>query len=469
MEHKFESPSIEDDYVFDLAFSHNGCRILCIVKGMMAEWTITGHRLFPPGIDNDWFVERLLSVAYSPNDREIVYGMCSGTIMIWNTETKKRRKLGTHSGEVTSISFSPNGSCLASGSDDKTVRIWDPLARTFAEEMDLGWLNHVALSHDGQWIVTASRNHIQVWKVTETITKANKLRIKAGVESVALSRDGSRVVIGCRDGSIWVWNHLTNTIQRQKSGHSNRVWSVIWNHMTKRQIRGHSNWVECVAFSYNGSHVVSGSGNWTVRIWNWHTRKGFGLYQYLDWVTCVAFSRDGGRVAFGSYDGTWIWNLSTGEIHSEPDNKSQSQGWVHSVAFSHNGNHVISGREDGVWIWNVTTNESTMLSERIKLPDGTRVHSLSKGDFHIYDPVDQEMTNGIPPYLFSISPGRDWINGEQREHICWIPPQYRDFFKVHIARSIVCLYTRWHGMIILDLKHTPHAECVMSGVRVSPG
>ena len=155
---------------------------------------------------------------------------------------------------------------------------------------------------------------------------------------------------------------------------------------------------------------------------------------------CVAFSRDGGHVAFRSSDRTVrIWNPSTGEIHSDPDNMSERQGLVHSVAFSHNGNHVIFGRGDEVWIWNVTTNKATMLSERIQLPDGTRVHSLSKGYFHIYEPVDHETTNGIPPYLLSISPDRDWITGDQAEHICWIPPQYRTFSKVHIAESIVCL------------------------------
>ena len=465
IEHKLEFPSIEIDYVSDLAFSHDGCRLLCNVKG--TEWTITGHRLSPPATDDDPSLKNILSVAYSPNDHEIVYGMELGEIMIWNTETKKRRKLGTLSHGITSISFSLDGSRIASGSNDKTVRIWD--LRAFVEEMDLGWLNHVALSHDGQWIVTASHNHIQVWRVMETMTKANTLSIKTSVGSVALSRDGTRVVIGCGDGSILTWNHLTNTIQRQKSGRSNHVWSVIWNHLTKRQIHDYSNWVTC-AFSYDGSHVVSGLDDNTVQIWNWHTRKEVGLYQHSHQVVCVAFSRDGGRVAFGSYDGTWIWNLSTGQIHSEPDNNSVRQGWVRSVAFSHNGNHVISGwRYHRVWIWDVTTDESTMLSEQIKLPDGTRVHSLSEGDFHIYDPVDQEMTNGIPPHLFSISPGHDWITGEQGEHICWIHPQYRDFFKVHIARSIVCLHTRWHGMIVLDLKRTPHAECITPGVRVSPG
>ena len=99
-----------------------------------------------------------------------------------------------------------------------------------------------------------------------------------------------------------------------------------------------------------------------------------------------------------------------------------------------------------------------LMSERIRLPDGTRVHPLSKDAFHIYDPVDQEITDGIPPYILSISPDRDWITGEQGEHTCWIPPQYGPF-----TQSIVCLQSIY-DMIVLDLKNTQRAERVMPWV-----
>ena len=186
---------------------------------------------------------------------------------------------------------------------------------------------------------------------------------------------------------------------------------------------------------------------------------------------CVTFSRDGCCVAFGASDGTvWIWNPSTGEIHNNSVNKAERGHWARSVAFSHDDNHVISGWENAeVWIWNVMTNKSTMLSEWwIQLPDGTWVHPLDRNSFRIYDPGDQETTNGIPPYLLSISPDCEWITGEQGEHSCWIPPQYRIISKAHIAKSIVCLQVS-SGMIVLDLKSTQRAEHVMPGVWVSPG
>ena len=427
LEHKLECLAKTGPY--DLAFSNDGRRLLCNVN--IIEWTTTSHYLSPPDTDDDSDdTIRTLSVAYSPDDREIVWGMDDGAVTIWNRHTNETHILGRHTGPVRSVAFSPDGSRIASASYD-AVKIWDPRLRGTIEE----GLKDVAMSHDSRWIVTASLHHIQVWRVTETVTKVNELAIEDNVQCLALSRDGSCVVIGCADGSIQFWNHLTNT--------------------TECQMSGHFDWVRSVAFSYDGRHVVSGSSDQTVRIWDYYTGNEVALYQHSNIVERVAFSRDGGHVAFGSWDGiVWIWSLSSGEINMEPLSEPERQGYMHTLAFSHDNNHVISGSWNGVWIWNLTTDESTLLSasEQIQLPDGTRVHFLGIRHFHIYDPVDQERTNDIPPYLLSISQDHDWIIGEHAEHSCWISPQYRDFDWVYVAKSIVCLGYRSGRMIVLDLQ-----------------
>ena len=434
IEHKLECLAKKGPY--GLTFSNDSRRILCNVN--RKEWITTGHHLSPAETNNDAGDKRhTVSVAYSPDDGEIVCGVEGGAVVIWNRETNKTHTLGRHSSSsaVQSVAFSPDGSRIASGSTDHTVRIWDPRLRGMIDEDVFSeGLGSVTMSHDGGWIVTASLHHIEVWRVTETVTKANELSIEDR-ECLALSRDGSRVVIGCKAGSIQVWNHLTNKKECQMSGHSD--------------------WVECVAFSYDGHRVVSGSYDKTVRIWDCHTGNEVALYQHSNEVTCVAFSRNGGHVVFGSQDGTvQRWNPSTGQADMEP-RETDRQGWIFSAqaAFSHDDSHVIYEAFDGVWIWNLTTNESTQLSKpRIQLPDGTRVHSLGNQSFHIYDPIDQEMTNDIPPYLLSIPKDCEWIFGEQAEHDCWIPPRHRGFDWVYVAKSIVCLGYKYGHMIVLDLQ-----------------
>ena len=131
-------------------------------------------------------------------------------------------------------------------------------------------------------------------------------------------------------------------------------------------------------------------------------------------------------------------------------------GWKDAIASSHDNSHVISGFSGVVWIWNLITDKSTQLSEQIQLPDGTQVHSLGISCFHIYDLVDQEMTNDIPPYLLSISQDHNWMIGEQAEHNCWIPPQYWNVNKAYVAKSIEWLGYDSERMIVLDLKNIQH-------------
>ena len=152
IEHKLDCSAKNYSHLHDLAFSHDGCRILCNVN--RTEWTTRGHQLSLLDTTNHCHLD-ILSVAYSPNDDEVVCGMFNGEVLISNMDTNEAYRLGRHSNMVKSVAFSPDGSRIASGSDDWTVRIWDARLRRTIKGMDLGW-PRVALSHDGRWIVTAS-------------------------------------------------------------------------------------------------------------------------------------------------------------------------------------------------------------------------------------------------------------------------------------------------------------------------
>jgi WD40 repeat protein len=108
-----------------------------------------------------------------------------------------------------SVAFSQDGSRVVSGSDDKTVRIWNVMIGEVEAEL---------------------RGHTD-W-----------------VRSVAFTQDGSRVVSGSDDKTVRIWNTMSGDVEAE--------------------LKGHTIWVRSVAFTQDGSQVVSRSIDGTVRIWN---------------------------------------------------------------------------------------------------------------------------------------------------------------------------------------------------------
>jgi WD40 repeat protein/tRNA A-37 threonylcarbamoyl transferase component Bud32 len=283
-----------------------------------------------------------------------------------------------HSGEVNSLAFNPVGTTLASGSDDKTIKLWNLKSRkeirTFSGHK--GIIYSIAMSPDGQTIVSGSHdNTIKVWN----LKTGQEIRTLKGhsslINSVVISSDGEKVASGSYDNTIKVWNLKTGEEIRTLTGHTGEVLSVamspdsqklasgsadrtikVWNLNTGKVIlnlKGHEGDVNALAISPDGKLLVSASDDKTVKLWNLNTgkeRRTFGGYA-AD-VSSVAFNPDGEKIATGSDDGiVKIWNLSTGE---EIDTFQAHTGEVFAVAFSPDGKTLVSGSKDKtIKIWPV--------------------------------------------------------------------------------------------------------------------
>ncbi|CAO3565214.1 unnamed protein product [Mortierella alpina] len=113
------------------------------------------------------------SVVFSPSSQQIASGSNDQTVRLWNAQTgAPGAVLGGHTDNIRSVVFSPSGQQIASGSDDKTVRLWDVITGLclatingfHGRVMSVAWNT----SADGSYLATGcGDNSVRVWKVEE--------------------------------------------------------------------------------------------------------------------------------------------------------------------------------------------------------------------------------------------------------------------------------------------------------------
>lgn len=291
----------------------------------------------------------ITALAFSMDGKTLASGDTSRAIRVWDIETKKMKaSLTGHKNTINALTFTPESSSrfsgsLVSGSDDGTIRFWDP-----ATEEEL---------------ITLTTGHVEA------------------VKSVAFSENGTTLATAYHNGSVEVWS-LTSLqeITTFTNGHSDATWTTalspdakyfasqgsinggdeenirVWEITTGREfpVPSQPDGPKITAFS-PVKNIIAASDRKGIRIWQIET--GIELFHFnkkgSSFRGQLIFSPDGNQfAALRSYNKPQVWDIAT-QINITPPDMQPAQ----VAAFSPDGVTLATGSRHGINLWNLNADK----------------------------------------------------------------------------------------------------------------
>jgi WD40 repeat protein len=331
---------------------------------------------------------RITSLSISADGMRVVTGSADGTARVWRTETGKllsTLKLpvrpefeGTSLGAVTSVAFDHDGMRVLTGSGDGKARLWYAYTGSLIGERvvhENTSLDSVAFSPDGRLGLAESRlGPAELWHL-DTGEPAEILEeLRHRLVTVAFSGDGERMLVGDRNGSVFIvepgnvasrqavgttagrvlharfigredraaWVSFVPAVEFVDIGSGARKHVFLWKEPGQDpDLAAATHW----HISTDGTFVVTRHWDGIARVWRTDTGEQIAeLKGHTDELTTVAISPDGRLIATGSFDDTArLWRPETGELVAELTGHELA---VSSVAFSPDGKYVVTGSLD---------------------------------------------------------------------------------------------------------------------------
>jgi WD40 repeat protein len=259
-----------------------------------------GHR---PGV---W------GITFSPDGTRLASTGEDRVARLWNSTTGAlTATCRGHTSKVLGVAFSPDGKRLVTTSADGTVRQWDSATGREVEppyDRHSGEVAAAVYSPDGQWVASSGTDRtVRVWRATGRQDMAVLHGHTGTVTRLAFAPDGRRLAsLSVETETGWPGDGAV------------RVWEVD-PQATLPVLHGHSSYVYPVAFSPDGRWIASGSWDGTVRLWDAATGEACATLPHPGIVRSLAYGPDGRWLVTGGDgdDRLRIWDTATARVLKE--------------------------------------------------------------------------------------------------------------------------------------------------------
>jgi WD40 repeat protein len=286
------------------------------------------------------------------------------------------RTLLAHTDWARSCAFSPDGTLLASTSDDFSLRLWDTRTGTLRATLTghTGPVSRCAFSPDGTLIATTSFDGTAcLWHVATGLLHRTLTGHGNWVRGCSFNPDGRLLATASDDGTIRIWSPVSGALQQALADHDEpvldcafspdgtliatassegvvRLWRLE-NGKSHQLPGGHTGPINRCVFSPDGTFLATSGVDQTVRLWVTATGRPWQILNgHTDQVTSCVFSPNGSLLASTSFDRTVrLWHVASGSPQRSLTGHADA---VTDCAFSPDGRLLATSSVDrSVHMW----------------------------------------------------------------------------------------------------------------------